>query len=202
MTGMLLIVLAVVLQKAPTLANELLQRDLPPPAEAAELDRPIASYSVFDDDSRFVIAYYSAEPDDLLHELRVRTFDKRSRAWRSATFTEDIGSVLEIRAHGGHLYVVGHLSPSASPSLVLQHDLSLKRVLDGWPVLMLGDGRVAVEAKHGALRASARGSPWRSTIRGPIARVRYIHRPRSTTSEASRECPIPPTSGQSDASPG
>src|SRR6266542_3682852 len=142
MGGFLLVILAFTLQKAPTFASELLQRDLPPPAGAAELDRPITSYSALDDDSRFVIAYYTVESDDLLHELRVRSFDKKSRAWRSATFKESIGSVLEIRSHGDYLYVCGHSSPSASPLLVLQEDLELKRVLDGWPVVMLDDGRV------------------------------------------------------------
>ncbi len=142
MGGFLLVILTVTLQKTPTLASELLQRHLPVPGEAPELERPITSYSVLDENSRFVIAYYTVEPDDLLHELRVRSFDKRSHAWRSATFPEPIGSVLEIQSHGGYLYVVGHSSPSASPLLVLREDLQLKRVLDGWPVLMIGDGRV------------------------------------------------------------
>ena len=94
MGGFLLVILTVTLQKTPTLASGLLQRHLPVPGEAPELERPITSYSVLDDNSRFVIAYYPVEPDDLLHELRVRSFDKRTRVWRSATFPGPIGSVL------------------------------------------------------------------------------------------------------------
>lgn len=142
MDGFLLVILAATLQAMPTLASELLQRGLPPPNEAAELDRPITSYSVLDDDSRFVIAYYTVESDNFLHALQVRSFDKRNRAWSSVTFPEPIGSVLGIQRHGGYVYVRGHSSPSASPLLVLHEKLELKRVLDGWPVLALADGRM------------------------------------------------------------
>jgi len=123
---------------------ELLARNLPPPKDADDLDKPITSYSVLDDGQGFVIAYYAlyARDDDRLHDLRVRSFDKRSRTWRSTTFPESIGSVLRIMRGRGYLFVSGHSSPSAAPTLVLSGTLRKKRELDGWPMLVLADGRV------------------------------------------------------------
>jgi len=140
------LVLAVTIQTAGSLGRELLGRNLPVPKDAADLELPITSYSVLDDSRGFVIAYYLAESDNSLHELRVRSFDKLTRTWRSATFPDPIGSVLSIKRAGGYLYIGGHSSPSAAPLLVLSADrLSLRRELDGWPVLVLGDGRVVFE---------------------------------------------------------
>lgn len=140
------LVLAVTIQTAGSLGRELLARNLPVPKEAADLELPITSYSVLDDERGFVIAYYLVTSDNSLGELRVRAFDKLTRTWRSAAFPEPIGSVLSIRRGGGYLYVGGHSSPSAAPLLVLSADgLSRKRELDGWPVLVLDDGRVVFE---------------------------------------------------------
>ena len=123
---------------------ELLARNLPPPKDADDLDNPIISYSVLDDRQGFVIAYYTlyARDDDRLHDLRVRSFDKRSRTWRSTTFPESIGSVLRIMRGRGYLFVSGHSSPSAAPTLVLSGALRKKRELDGWPMLVVDDGRL------------------------------------------------------------
>ena len=124
---------------------ELLARNLPAPKDADDLDKPITSYSVLDDRQGFVIAYYAqyAVNDSRVHDdLRVRSFDKRSRTWHSTTFPEPIGSVLRIMRGRGYLFISGHSSPSASPMLVLSNTLRKKRELDGWPVLVLDDGRV------------------------------------------------------------
>lgn len=140
------LILAVTIQTGGPLGRELLVRSLPVPKDAADLELPITSYSVLDDSRGFVIAYYLAESDNSLHELRVRSFDKLTRTWRSATFPEPIGSVLSIKRGGGYLYIGGHSSPSAAPLLVLSADtLFRKRELDGWPVLLLDDGRVVFE---------------------------------------------------------
>lgn len=125
-----------------SLGAALLARNLPVPRDAADLEQPITSYSVLDDSRGFVIAYYGIEPDGLLHELRVRSYDKRTSMWRSKTFPDPIGSVLHLRRGGGCLYISGHSSPSAAPLLVLSETLELKRELDGWPMLVLDDGRV------------------------------------------------------------
>lgn len=146
MFGLLIFLLCHAVQPAPkTLGAELLARNLSVPKDAADLDQPITSYSVLDDSRGFVIAYYALEADNILHELRVRSYDKRTRVWHSKTFSEPIGSVLHIVRGAGHLYVSGHSSPSAAPLLILSEALDLKRELDGWPLLALDDGRVVFE---------------------------------------------------------
>lgn len=142
MLGLLVLLLCQISQDVPTLGAELVKRNLPVPRDAADLGQPITSYSVLEDVRGFVIAYYGVEPDGALHELRVRSYDKRTRSWRSKTFPEPIGSILKVQRHAGYLYVTGHSSPSATPLLVLSDELELKRELDGWPMLMLDDGRV------------------------------------------------------------
>jgi hypothetical protein len=145
MPGILVaLVVAAAVQNA-TLGSEIARRNLPVPPAAADLDQPITSYSVLDDDGGFVIAYYGVEPDGQLHELRVRAFDARSRTWRMKQFPEPIGAVLSVQRHGGYLYLKGHSSPSATPMLVLTERLERKRELDGWPMLMLDDGRVVFQ---------------------------------------------------------
>ena len=136
------VLLATTLQRPASLGAELRARSLPAPADAADLDQPITSYAVLDDAQGFVIAYYGGEPDGALHELRVRAFDTRTRAWRKWTRAEPIGGVVEVQRGGRFLFLTGHTSPSAAPLLVLTETLELKRELDGWPKLVLPDGRV------------------------------------------------------------
>ena len=102
---------------------ELLSRSLPVPKDAGDLEQPITSYSVLDDSRGFVIAYYLVEADGLLHALHIRSYDTRTRAWRSTTLPEPIGSILKIERNGGIIYVTGHSSPSATPTLVLSRRL-------------------------------------------------------------------------------
>ena len=143
MVGLLVCLLFQSAQGVPaTVRAELLEHNLPVPKDAADLQQPITSYSVLDDSHGFVIAYYLVEPDGLLHALHIRSYDKRTRAWRTQTFPDPIGSILNIQRHRGYFYVTGHSSPSATPLLVLRETLELKRELDGWPLLMLDDGRV------------------------------------------------------------
>lgn len=127
----------------PTLAETLRDQRVPVPA-GVDAMRRITSFSTFDDDRRFVIAYYEVEPDGLLHDLQVRVFDKRTRAWRAAAFPS-IGSVLSVAFHGGVFLIEGHSTPSAGPLLVLSAGLRMKRDLDGWIVFTLPDGRVLFE---------------------------------------------------------
>ena len=145
---MLSLLVCLLLQSAQTppigVRAELRARNLPAPKDADDLDKPIDSYLVLDDRQGFVIAYraYYARDDSRLHDLRIRSFDKRSRTWRSTTFPEPIGSVLRIMRGRGYLFVSGHSSPSAAPMLVLSDTLRKKRELEGWPMLVLDDGRV------------------------------------------------------------
>ena len=140
----LVLVVALVLesQQAGSLGLELANRNLPAPPRADDLNAPITSYSVLDDATGFVIAYYAEALDNQLHELRIRSYDKGSRTWRVLAQKEPTGSVVSIHRGGGFLYVAGHSSPSAAPTLVLTETLSLRRELDGWPELVLPDGRI------------------------------------------------------------
>jgi len=138
----LIIGLALGSQEAGSLGLELKTRNLPAPADANDLDWAITSYSVLDDAKGFVIAYYRQLPDQALHELRIRSYDKRSGIWRLHERTEPIGSVVSIHRGGVFLFVTGHSSPSAAPTLVLTDTLRLKREIEGWPELVLPDGRL------------------------------------------------------------
>ena len=129
-------------QREATLGSELLRRNLPVPGDAGDLDQPITSYSTLDDEMGFSIAYYGVEPDGALHELRVRTYDRSSRTWRRWTRAEPIGAVIGLQRGGRFLFLTGHSSPSAAPLLVLTETLQFKRELDGWPKLVLPDGRL------------------------------------------------------------
>jgi hypothetical protein len=143
MVGLLVFLLLQSAQRGQTgIGAELLERNLRAPKDAADLDQPITSYSVLDDSRGFVIAYYLVEADGLLHALHIRSFDTRTRTWRSRTFPEPIGSILKIERNAGLIYVNGHSSPSATPTLVLSEDLTLKHELDGWSMLMLDHGRM------------------------------------------------------------
>ena len=142
MVNTLVLALAFGSQLAGSLGLELANRGLPAPPNAADLNGPITSYSVLDDEAGFAIAYYAEALDGALHELRVRSYDRKTRVWRLLDLKESIGSVLSIHRGGGFLFVAGHSSPSAAPTLVLTETLSLKRQLDGWPELVLPDGRI------------------------------------------------------------
>jgi hypothetical protein len=130
--------------RAQTLGSELANRGLPAPADAADLEREITSYHVDDGADWFVIAYYLVEPDGLLHDLQVRAFDKRAGAWAHGR-TQGIGSVLRIQRGAGWLYVSGHSSPSAAPTVVLDQNLRVRNKFDGWLELVLADGRVVFQ---------------------------------------------------------
>lgn len=131
--SVLVLLLSMIVQNAPTLGAELLARNLSVPPDTADLEQTITDYAVFDDQRWFVIGYYDMPRDGLLHELQVRSFDKRAGVWRRATF-DAIGSVLSVKRHRGFIYLKGHASPSAGPLLVLTEDLRVRRTLDGWPM--------------------------------------------------------------------
>jgi hypothetical protein len=124
----------------PTLAAALGEHRVPVPASINASGR-ITSFSTFDDERWFAIAYYDIVSDGLLHDLQVRLFDKRHGTWRSTT-RDGIGSVLSIHRSQRLFYVEGHASPSATPLLVLDERLAEKKALDGWPKFFLPDGRL------------------------------------------------------------
>ena len=139
----LVVIIALFLdQQAGSLGLELANRNLLAPPGADDLNAPITSYAVLDDEAGFAIAYYAQAPDGVLHELRIRACDKGTRSWRLLDRKEPIGGVVSIHRGGEFLVITGHSSPSAAPTLVLTKTLSLRRELDGWPELVMRDGRV------------------------------------------------------------
>lgn len=148
MIALVLAVLSLALQDPstrPTL-REVVAKHVPVVPDADDLDRRISDHSVLDTPSWFAIGYYwDPGAQRTLGEIRVRTYDKRARRWRAAVFTEDLGTIVDLRRHQALFYVTGHLSPSAAPTLVLSNDLELIRLLEGWPTLPLADGRMVFQ---------------------------------------------------------
>src|ERR1051326_5309073 len=128
----------------PTLAAVLERAGVPQPAGVAPSQR-ITSFAMLDDERWFAIGYYDLAPDTRLHALHVRAYDKQSGRWRSYEQSEPIGSIISVERNGRFFFVRGHSSPSAAPTLVLDAALSLRSTLNGWPKLMLEDGRVVFE---------------------------------------------------------
>lgn len=160
-------------QQPATLSTELLTRGLPVPRDAVALEKAISSYAVLDDERGFVIGYYTAEPDGMLHELHIRAFDKSTQTWRERTFSEQIGSVLSLRRGGRTIYVAGHSSPSAAPLLVLSEALDVKRTLEGWPMLVMRDGRVVFQRSMIHFAPAHAGLPSRATSPSRLLAGRY-----------------------------
>jgi hypothetical protein len=141
--GTLLLLGALTAAQAPaTLRTQISALNLPLPHDADDLDTPTTSGKIFRDARAVVFAYYEAAADGRLHALHVRAFDKRARTWRSVVYPQPIGSVVDIRHGGGVFYIVGHESPSGGPLLVLTDKLARRGTLDGWPMLVLKDGRL------------------------------------------------------------
>lgn len=109
--------------------------------------QPITSYAVHEDPHEFLLAYYERhveDPNRLVDDLRLVRIDKRAGWVTHGLFSiknalrpwglSHIGSILEVRKIQGRYYLKGHLNPSASPTLVLSEDLTLKDVIPGWIV--------------------------------------------------------------------
>jgi hypothetical protein len=174
----LLAVLAIAGAQNRALKSELAIRDIPAPSDATDLDRAVTSYGVLDDEQGFVIAYYTVDADGLLHDLQIRAFDKRRRRWTYARHAA-IGSVLRIARGGGFIYISGHSSPSAAPTLALDRALQLRGELDGWIELVLPDGRLIFQRSM---------THFQETHAGVLA----IYNPRTGTERTFYPAPGPP----------
>lgn len=116
----------------------------------ANLNREIANYSVLDTQGVFAVAYYvQGDAPGLDGPLYVDRFDRRSRQWRSASFTRDqltasgadcLGSVTSLSAGASGYVLTTHIHPSAACTLVLSANLGLRTALYGWPLAALADG--------------------------------------------------------------
>jgi hypothetical protein len=127
----------------PTLAEELARHGVPITSAIDDGSKRITSYDILDSADWFGIGYYWLQEDGRLpQEVRIRTYDKAGKLWRSIVIPERLGSILHFRRHFGLFYVTGHYSPSASPTLVLNVELERVQFINGWPELLLPDGRV------------------------------------------------------------
>lgn len=132
----------------PTLRQELAKHGVDAsPLEDA--DRHITSFAVKADDSWFAIAYYWYQGNDVLPpELRIRTLDRKSGAWRGSILGSENrrgGSAVGIDRSRGWIFLDLHMTPSAGELFVLSSDFKVRRRLDGWSSLILPDGRVVYE---------------------------------------------------------
>jgi hypothetical protein len=131
--------------QSPTL-REVLAKHQIKADDFADADRQITSFAVQADRDWFAIAYYwHTGTDRLPAELRLRTWDRLTGRWRHEAIPDEArrgGSALEIDRRGSIIYLRLHVNPSAARTLVLNEELQIRRLIDGWPGLVLADGRL------------------------------------------------------------
>lgn len=118
-------------------------------ARLEDADQPITSYAVGVDESWVGIAYYWHQGNDVLpRELRIRTLNRKTGAWRRTIIDRDNrrgGSALRIANSGGWIFLDLHITPSAGELFVLSSNLTVRRRLSGWSSVILEGGRVVYE---------------------------------------------------------
>jgi hypothetical protein len=143
----------------PTLSEELAKHNLPVGAEIGDAARRITSYAVLDDEAWFAIAYYWDNGSGTLPDtLHLRTYDRRTKHWRYRALQNELGGIVDIQRRSAWWYVKGHHTPSAAPTLVLAEDLRPMRTLQGWPELILPDGRIVYHHSMRHFAPEHRGS--------------------------------------------
>jgi len=136
-----------------TLTQVLQNRGLTVSGQAIpNLDKPITSYEILEDERIFLIAYYVYDGSGLLREpLLVTRFDRLAQTWRSAEIlrrdaragpVDCFGSVTAVHSSVHGFYVGTHRNPSAGCTIVLTHDLAVRTTLYGWFLNVFGDGTV------------------------------------------------------------
>ena len=139
--------MGVCLAHAETLGDVLERQDQSGYLAAIPASQEVTSYAVYQDRDMFLLAYYHTFPKDpnfLEDTLRVLTIDFAARQAAVHEFLlplelepfglTHLGSVLELRKIAGRFYLKGHLTPSASPTLILNPDLTVHDVIPGWVV--------------------------------------------------------------------
>src|SRR5215472_319244 len=134
-----------------TLKNVLAAKSLPAdPAKLANWEKKITSGAELEDSNQFAIAYYLDDGSGSLNPpLFVDRFDKKNKQWQSAALPDAqtkspsiddncFGSIMNIKASGGRLFLDTHINPSAGCLLVLSSDLKLDASLYGWLMGQLG----------------------------------------------------------------
>ncbi len=141
---------------AGTLADAIRARGLTPsPQGLPNLDRPITSYSVFQNREEFLIAYYLDDGSGALNEpLFLDRYNAATRVWTSTkityadpklTDTWCLGSAVSIKASPHGYYLGTHLTPSAGCTILLSRDLTVQAVRTGWVLAVFGDGTIVYQ---------------------------------------------------------
>jgi hypothetical protein len=142
-------------QFAETLRDVLLRNHIPTTnLTKKELDSKVSSGAEQQFDGSVVLAYPSEKDGGMLPPLHVIRFDRANhRVLHRELSSEQIGgndecfgSVLEISEFAGRLFVVTHINPSASCTLMLDAArLTWQKSYLGWPVAHLGQTAIVLE---------------------------------------------------------
>src|SRR6266850_1360586 len=151
-----ILIASVLLLSAETVCSETLRhvlaaKNLPiAVAKLENLDKNITSGAELDDETQFLIAYYTDDGTSALNPpLYMERFDRKQGSWKGATLGEAearsenlrvpcLGSILTVTAIGSRFFLDAHINPSAGCRLVLSRDLKLEAGLYGWVVGRLG----------------------------------------------------------------
>jgi hypothetical protein len=125
------------------------------PQVLGNLDKPITSYSIFDNGREFLIAYYLDDGTGLLTEpLFVHRYDAVAHEWKGIEITDRaaqtsdvrcLGSAVSIRVSAHAIYIGTHLNPSAGCTIVLSRGLAVQAVLPGWVLALFADETIVYE---------------------------------------------------------
>jgi len=151
-----ILIASVLLLSAETVCSETLRhvlatKNLPiAVAKLENLDKNITSGAELDDETQFLIAYYTDDGTSALNPpLYMERFDRKQGSWKGATLEKAearwqdmdvpcLGSVMNITAVGNRFFFDTHINPSAGCVLIISSDLKLEACLYGWLVGRLG----------------------------------------------------------------
>jgi hypothetical protein len=129
------------------------------------IDKVIRDYDVLDDPKMFCIAYYLGGSNRLEGKLYIHLYRKDEDKWlygvldldtlivklRGTYLTQEdfvakaklvVGSIGGIHSSKDHIYIFGHISPSAGTTLVLSNDLKYQDAFYGWVLAIFDDETV------------------------------------------------------------
>jgi N-acetylneuraminic acid mutarotase len=134
--------------------------------DMSDIDKNINSYDTLNDPKMFCIAYYLGDGSNGLgNKLYVRLYKKDENKWlyevldletlivklRGTYLTQEdfvakaklvVGSIGGIHSSKDHIYIFGHISPSAGTTLVLSNDLKYQDAFYGWVLAIFDDETV------------------------------------------------------------
>ena len=130
--------------------------------DVSDIDKIIKDYYVLNDPKMFCIAYYLYDDfiiyDDGLKglgdKLYIRLYKKDENKWFYGVLDLEtlivkhfvaklvVGSITWIHSSKDHIYIFGHISPSAGTTLVLSNDLKYQDAFYGWVLAIFDDETV------------------------------------------------------------